>query len=135
MVRAARSARHARSVLITGHWSALGLKVLPNLLAIDSGCLWGGPLTAIRLEDRAIFQVPCAREEIPSLVAMASCAACETSRRACPSVAMAGAGRRRAVSERQESIAERHSPIVVSPAKDSQAAFAACVVVGRAPAE
>ena len=56
--------RSADTVLVTGHWSALGLKVLPNLLAIDSGCLWGGPLTAIRLEDRAIFQVPCSKEEI-----------------------------------------------------------------------
>ena len=43
---------------------ALGLKILPNLLAIDSGCLWGGPLTAVRLEDRAVFQVPCSKEEI-----------------------------------------------------------------------
>ncbi|MBL8414643.1 MAG: symmetrical bis(5'-nucleosyl)-tetraphosphatase [Propionivibrio sp.] len=56
--------RSADSVLITGHWSALGLKVMPNLLAIDSGCLWGGSLTAIRLEDRAIFQVDCSKEEI-----------------------------------------------------------------------
>ena len=56
--------RSTDSVLITGHWSALGLKVLPNLLAIDSGCLWGGPLTAVRLEDRAVFQVPCSKEEI-----------------------------------------------------------------------
>ena len=56
--------RSADSVLITGHWSALGLKVPPNLLAIDSGCLWGGPLTAVRLEDRAVFQVPCSQEEI-----------------------------------------------------------------------
>ena len=56
--------RSADSVLITGHWSALGLKVMPNLLAIDSGCLWGGSLTAIRLEDRAIFQVDCSKGEI-----------------------------------------------------------------------
>lgn len=34
--------RSADRVLITGHWSALGLKILPNLLALDSGCLWGG---------------------------------------------------------------------------------------------
>jgi bis(5'-nucleosyl)-tetraphosphatase (symmetrical) len=56
--------RSAESVLITGHWSALGLKIMPNLLAIDSGCLWGGALTAIRLEDRVVFQVPCAPDEI-----------------------------------------------------------------------
>ena len=58
--------RSAETVLITGHWSALGLKVMPNLLAIDSGCLWGGALTAIRLEDRAIIQVESSPEEIRS---------------------------------------------------------------------
>jgi bis(5'-nucleosyl)-tetraphosphatase (symmetrical) len=58
--------RSADSILITGHWSALGLKILPNLLAIDSGCLWGGALTAIRLEDRALFQVDCSKAEIRS---------------------------------------------------------------------
>lgn len=48
---------HAESVLVTGHWSALGLKITPTLLALDSGCLWGGHLTALRLEDRQVFQV------------------------------------------------------------------------------
>jgi len=56
--------RSTDTVLITGHWSALGLKIMPNLLAIDSGCLWGGALTAIRLEDRALFQVDCSKDEI-----------------------------------------------------------------------
>ena len=51
------------AVLVTGHWSALGLKVEPNFLALDSGCLWGGHLTAVRLEDRAVFQVPCSPTE------------------------------------------------------------------------
>jgi bis(5'-nucleosyl)-tetraphosphatase (symmetrical) len=56
--------RSADTTLVTGHWSALGLKILPNLLALDSGCLWGGALTAVRLEDRAVFQVSCSDEEI-----------------------------------------------------------------------
>ncbi len=51
------------SVLVTGHWSALGLKITPNLLALDSGCLWGGHLTALRLEDRQVFQVDCSPTE------------------------------------------------------------------------
>ncbi len=55
-VRGRKSADH---VLVTGHWSALGLKIEPNLLALDSGCLWGGTLTAVRLSDRAVFQVDC----------------------------------------------------------------------------
>ena len=55
--------RSAETVLVTGHWSALGLKVTPNLLALDSGCLWGGHLTAVRLEDRQVFQVSCSAGE------------------------------------------------------------------------
>jgi bis(5'-nucleosyl)-tetraphosphatase (symmetrical) len=47
------------ATIIFGHWSALGLKVTPNIIALDTGCLWGGPMTAIRLEDRKIFQVSC----------------------------------------------------------------------------
>ena len=54
----------ADTVLITGHWSALGLRITPNLLALDSGCLWGGHLTAVRLEDRQIFQVNCSPSEV-----------------------------------------------------------------------
>ena len=57
----------AESVLVTGHWSALGLKLTPNLLALDSGCLWGGHLTALRLEDRAVFQVDCSPGEAQPL--------------------------------------------------------------------
>jgi bis(5'-nucleosyl)-tetraphosphatase (symmetrical) len=55
--------KSADHVLITGHWSALGLYRLPNLLALDSGCLWGGPLSTVRLEDRALFQVESSPEE------------------------------------------------------------------------
>lgn len=58
--------KSADTVLVTGHWSALGLKLLPNLLALDSGCLWGRHLTALRLEDRQVFQVDCsAGEAVP----------------------------------------------------------------------
>ena len=41
-----------------GHWAALGLHVEDRLLGVDSACVWGGRLTAIRLEDRKVFQVP-----------------------------------------------------------------------------
>jgi bis(5'-nucleosyl)-tetraphosphatase (symmetrical) len=51
--------RSADATVIFGHWSALGLKVEPNIIALDTGCLWGGPMTAIRLEDRKLFQVGC----------------------------------------------------------------------------
>lgn len=51
------------ATIICGHWSALGLCIRDNLIALDTGCLWGGSLTAIRLEDRQIFQVSCAAGE------------------------------------------------------------------------
>ena len=50
----------AAAAIVCGHWSALGLKITPNLITLDTGCLWGGSLSAIRLEDRKLFQVPCA---------------------------------------------------------------------------
>ena len=54
-----------RTVFVCGHWSSLGLKLAPALLALDTGCVWGGSLSAIRLEDRALFQVPCAGYQQP----------------------------------------------------------------------
>ncbi|BAN36571.1 bis(5'-nucleosyl)-tetraphosphatase (symmetrical) [Sulfuricella denitrificans skB26] len=51
--------KSADSTLIFGHWSALGLQVRSNLMALDTGCLWGGDLTAVRLEDRQIYQISC----------------------------------------------------------------------------
>jgi bis(5'-nucleosyl)-tetraphosphatase (symmetrical) len=51
--------KSAASTIICGHWSALGLRLAPNLLALDSGCVWGGRLSAIRLEDRRLYQVSC----------------------------------------------------------------------------
>ena len=48
-----------RTTLICGHWSALGIKITPRLAALDSGCVWGGRLSALRLEDRARYEVPC----------------------------------------------------------------------------
>jgi bis(5'-nucleosyl)-tetraphosphatase (symmetrical) len=47
------------TTLLFGHWSALGLKLTEHLAALDSGCVWGGQLTALRLEDRKLYQVPC----------------------------------------------------------------------------
>jgi bis(5'-nucleosyl)-tetraphosphatase (symmetrical) len=51
--------------LICGHWSTLGLKLRPDLIALDSGCVWGGSLSAVRLEDGRLFQVPCAQAQVP----------------------------------------------------------------------
>ena len=51
--------RSAGATIICGHWSAVGIKLAPDLIMLDSGCVWGGKLTAIRLEDRRLFQVEC----------------------------------------------------------------------------
>ena len=44
-----------------GHWSTLGLLNTPHLLGIDTGCVWGGALTAVRVDGgrRQVVQVPC----------------------------------------------------------------------------
>lgn len=52
--------REEKETIVCGHWSALGLKLTAKLAALDSGCVWGASLSALRLEDRALFQVPCA---------------------------------------------------------------------------
>ena len=49
----------AGTTIVCGHWAALGLVLRPDLLALDTGCVWGRQLTAVRLEDGAVFQVPC----------------------------------------------------------------------------
>lgn len=43
--------------IVCGHWSALGFYRAEGLIALDSGCVWGGKLTAVRLDDDAVFQV------------------------------------------------------------------------------
>ncbi len=50
----------AATPIVCGHWAALGLLVRPDLLALDTGCGCGRQLTAVRLDDRAIFQASCA---------------------------------------------------------------------------
>ena len=49
--------RTAGQVVAFGHWSTLGALSRPDAIALDSGCVWGRQLTALRLEDRALFQV------------------------------------------------------------------------------
>jgi bis(5'-nucleosyl)-tetraphosphatase (symmetrical) len=55
------------STIIFGHWSALGLLCQEKIIALDTGCLWGGPLSAIRLEDRELFQVMCTNAPMKKL--------------------------------------------------------------------
>ena len=48
--------------IIFGHWSTLGFHQDENVLSLDTGCLWGGKLTAARIDsdDVEIVQVECA---------------------------------------------------------------------------
>jgi bis(5'-nucleosyl)-tetraphosphatase (symmetrical) len=57
-------AREDRTLLF-GHWSQLGLVVEPHTLGLDTGCVWGGALSALRLEDRTLFRIPCRGYQSP----------------------------------------------------------------------
>jgi bis(5'-nucleosyl)-tetraphosphatase (symmetrical) len=50
-----------------GHWSTLGLLDRPDLLGLDTGCIWGGKLTAARIDgnSREIIQVDCDQAQKP----------------------------------------------------------------------
>jgi bis(5'-nucleosyl)-tetraphosphatase (symmetrical) len=47
-----------RATVLFGHWAALGLHLGRNVIGLDTGCAWGKSLTAIRLEDRQLFEEP-----------------------------------------------------------------------------
>jgi bis(5'-nucleosyl)-tetraphosphatase (symmetrical) len=53
-----------------GHWSALGFVERADLLALDTGCVWGGRLTAVRVDGgrREVAQVDCQQAQVPSPV-------------------------------------------------------------------
>ena len=46
--------------VVFGHWAALeGITNQEKIHALDTGCVWGGSLTALRLEDKQSFSTPC----------------------------------------------------------------------------
>ena len=51
--------------IVFGHWSTEGLVRRSNVTGIDTGCVWGGKLTALRLDDGALFQVDCPQSQAP----------------------------------------------------------------------
>jgi bis(5'-nucleosyl)-tetraphosphatase (symmetrical) len=50
--------KSAGLTVIFGHWAALGLRIANGIAAIDTGCVWGHALTAVRLDDWRVFQEP-----------------------------------------------------------------------------
>jgi bis(5'-nucleosyl)-tetraphosphatase (symmetrical) len=52
-----------------GHWSTLGLINRPDLLALDTGCVWGGRLTAARIDGgrRELIQLACPQAQKPGV--------------------------------------------------------------------
>ena len=57
--------RSAGATVLCGHWSTLDLMLAPRVAMLDSGCLWGGMLTALRLDDQRVFQVPSRQRLVP----------------------------------------------------------------------
>lgn len=57
--RARRPGR--RATLVWGHWARRGLVAEPGLRGLDSGCVWGGRLTAWIAEEDRLVSVPAAR--------------------------------------------------------------------------
>jgi bis(5'-nucleosyl)-tetraphosphatase (symmetrical) len=59
----AEDAKWRGTRIVCGHWSALGLIVNDDLIAVDTGCVWGRQLTAVRLDrSPTIVQVRCKRK-------------------------------------------------------------------------
>ncbi len=45
--------------IVFGHWSTFGFSKSANITALDTGCLWGGRLTALEIETKKIYSVSC----------------------------------------------------------------------------
>ncbi|AFZ82903.1 symmetrical bis(5'-nucleosyl)-tetraphosphatase [Candidatus Kinetoplastidibacterium crithidiae] len=45
--------------IVFGHWSSLGLFIKENIMCLDSGCVWGRNMTAMRLKDKKTIQISC----------------------------------------------------------------------------
>lgn len=56
----AEGAKWHGSRIVFGHWSALGLVVRDDLISLDTGCVWGRKLTAVRLDKNStVTEVRC----------------------------------------------------------------------------
>ena len=51
--------------IVFGHWSTLGLMVRDDAIGLDTGCVWGGQLTALHWPGRTVVQVGCPQARKP----------------------------------------------------------------------
>jgi bis(5'-nucleosyl)-tetraphosphatase (symmetrical) len=54
--------------VVFGHWSTLGLMLEDKVISLDTGCLWGGKLSALCLQDRSVIQVDCPQYQRPGSI-------------------------------------------------------------------
>ena len=59
--------RSAATPVVFGHWSAMGLLMRSDVIGLDSGCVWGGKLTAVCLENRVLLEVDCPEYRKPGV--------------------------------------------------------------------
>jgi bis(5'-nucleosyl)-tetraphosphatase (symmetrical) len=57
--------RTAGTTIAFGHWSQLGLLLRDDVIALDTGCVWGGCLSALELGSREVIQVTCEQAQAP----------------------------------------------------------------------
>ena len=60
--------RSAGLTIAFGHWSTLGYLRRPDIIALDTGCVWGGCLSALRLADdgqHELIQEQCEQAQAP----------------------------------------------------------------------
>jgi bis(5'-nucleosyl)-tetraphosphatase (symmetrical) len=55
----------AGQTVIFGHWSTAGLVQRADAIGIDTGCVWGGALTAVLWPERQFIQLPCPQVRVP----------------------------------------------------------------------
>jgi bis(5'-nucleosyl)-tetraphosphatase (symmetrical) len=58
----------ARETIAFGHWSTLGFMQRPDIISLDTGCVWGGCLSALRLGPQGaheLIQEKCEQAQVP----------------------------------------------------------------------
>lgn len=54
-----------KRIQLSGHWAALGHHRNERMISLDTGCVWGNALSALRLDDGLLFSQPCTAYQTP----------------------------------------------------------------------